>query len=296
MNQLSRRRTALYLTFLVIVWGINWPLSKLALSYTPPVLFAALRTLIGGILLCLIALPNYQRLNLKQNWPAYAIAGVLNISLYYGLQTIGLGYMPAGMFSAIVFLQPVLLGICSWLWLGESMTVAKICGLTLGFCGVAVISVSGLSTGLSPEGIGLALASALSWCFGTVFMKKKSDSVDIIWMTAMQLIIGSILLFISGFWAEKFSAIVWNSAFVINLLFISVFVIAIGWLVFFKLVQSGEASKVGSFTFLIPLLALGFSALFTGEHITVRLALGLLLILASILLVNVQIRSRSRSV
>ncbi|GGA47658.1 DMT family transporter [Paenibacillus physcomitrellae] len=294
MGSLSKRQTALYLTFLIMVWAINWPLSKLALAYTPPVLFAAIRTFFGGILLVLFALPNYRKLKLRRNWPTYLIAGILNITLYYGLQTVGLGYMPAGIFSAIVFLQPVLLGICSWLWLGESMSLLKMAGLLLGFCGVGVISAGGISEGLSVIGILLALASAVSWCLGTVFIKKTGDSVDIIWMTAVQLLFGSLFLFIWGGSTESFAAIDWNPAFIGDLLFISVFVIAIGWFVFFRLVQSGEASKVGSFTFLIPLLALCFSALFMHEQVSLRLGLGMVLVLASILLVNVRLKGRTR--
>lgn len=292
MSTLTKRQTAFYLIFLVIVWGINWPLSKIALDDSPPLLFAALRTFIGGILLCFIAFRNRASLNMAKNWRAYTIAGVLNIALYYGIQTIGLGSMPAGLFSAIVFLQPVLLGICSWLWLGESMNPVKLAGLALGFCGVAVISIDGLRTGLSGIGIVLALITAVCWTLGTVYIKKIGPSVDTIWMTAMQLLIGGTLLFIGGFSTESPSAIRWEPSFIANLLFISIFVIAAGWLVFYKLVQSGEASKVGSFTFMIPLLAVVFSSFMTGEHITIRLVEGMVLVLFSILLVNIQVRKK----
>lgn len=49
MQELSRTKTALLVAFLVLVWGINWPLSKFALSFTPPVLFSGMRTLLGGL-------------------------------------------------------------------------------------------------------------------------------------------------------------------------------------------------------------------------------------------------------
>ncbi|AJY74624.1 DMT family transporter [Paenibacillus beijingensis] len=292
MQHLTRRQTALYLAFLVTVWGANWPLSKFALQYSPPILFAGFRTFIAAFLLIMISLPNYRKLQLRKNGIYYLIAGLLNIALFYGLQTIGLQYLPAGIFSAIVFVQPVLLGIASWFWLGEKMNALKMTGLILGFGGVAVISSGGLTGGLSPEGILLALGSAVSWCLGTVFMKKTSHRVDIVWMTAMQQLIGSLVLIASGLAVEEVSAIVWNAAFISDMLFISVFVIAIGWLVFFRLVGSGEASKVGSFTFLIPLIALIFSAIFLKEPITLRLVAGLLLVLSSILLVNAKVRAK----
>lgn len=292
MQHLSRRQTGLYLAFLVTVWGANWPLSKFALSYTPPILFAGLRTFIASLLLIVIALPSYRKLQLRKNGVYYLLAALLNIVLFYGLQTVGLQYMPAGIFSAIVFVQPVLLGLASWFWLGETMNALKMAGLVLGFAGVAVISSGGLTGGLSVEGILLALGCAVSWCIGTVFMKKTGGRVDILWMTAMQLLIGGLLLIGCGAAVEKVSAIVWDGAFISDLLFISVFVIALGWLAFFRLIASGEASRVGSFTFLIPLVSLAISAVFLKEPVTLRLAAGLLLVLCSILLVNAKVRAK----
>ena len=294
MKEMSRSKTALILAFLVIIWGVNWPLSKLALTYTPPLLFAGIRTFLGGLILLVFALPKWKQLRLKETWHLYTISAVLNIILFYGLQTVGLGYMPAGLFSAIVFIEPVLLGIFSWIWLGESMYGLKIAGLILGFAGVAVISSGGFTGSLSVTGILLALGSALGWGLGTVFVKKTGDRVNAIWMVTLQLLIGGIILMGAGTGMESWSAIQWNTAFISDLLFISIFVIAFGWLAFFTLVGSGEASKVGSYTFLIPLIAIIVSSLLLHESITLNLIAGLIFILLSIFLVNMPVKTKKR--
>lgn len=286
MKQLSKLQTFIFLAYLVFMWGLNWPLTKLGLLYAPPLLFAGIRTFIGGLILLIFALPRYKKLNIKKTWHIYLISSVLNIILYYSLMTFGLLYIPAGIFSAIVFLQPVLLGICSWLWLGESMFKLKIIGLILGFSGIAIISSVSLTNHTSTLGILIALCTALSWCFGTVYMKKTSQLVDSIWMVSLQLTIGGLFLLGSGSVIESWSNIVWNIPFVSNLLFISIFVIALGWLAFFILIGSGEVSKVGSYTFLIPLIANIISILFLHESTTVNLLVGLCFILVSIYLVN----------
>jgi drug/metabolite transporter (DMT)-like permease len=285
-RQLSRTRTAILIFFLVIVWGVNWPVSKAALSYTPPVLFSGMRTLLGGILLLFVALPRYKQMRFKQTWQIYVLSAVLNIILYYGLQTIGLKYLPAGLFSTIVFLQPVLLGIFSWLWLGESMYGLKILGLILGFTGVAIISLGGLSGHISGLGILLALGSALSWALGTAYVKKVGNNVDSIWLVTLQLIIGGLFMTIIGSGVESWSSITWNIPFIIDLLFISIFVIAMGWWVFFTLIGSGEASKVASYTFLIPLIAIIIGTIFLHEPFTLYLLVGIVFIIVSIYFVN----------
>ncbi|QAY65925.1 DMT family transporter [Paenibacillus protaetiae] len=291
---LTKKQTVLYLLFLILMWGVNWPLSKYALTYTPPVLFAGLRTLIGGVLLIGIALPRWRLLRLKQNGLIYLISSLLSIVFYYGFQTIGLNYMPAGIFSAIVFLQPVLLGLFAWLWLGERMNGLKLLGLLLGFLGVAAMSVGGFENGLSIIGIVLALASALTWAFGTVYIKRVAAKVDMLWMTASQITIGGIIMLGYGSLTESWSAIEWSASFMTDTLFISVFVIALGWLVYFKLIGSGEAAVVGSFTFLIPVVSITCSVLFMNEHVTANLLAGLVLIVFSIVLVNYKQKQRKQ--
>jgi drug/metabolite transporter (DMT)-like permease len=291
MQGLSKTKTFFLLAFLVLIWGINWPLSKYALNFTPPVLFAGMRTLLGGLLLLIYALPKYKALQFKKNWLIYSVSALLNIIVFYGLQTVGLKFMPAGLFSAIVFLQPVLLGIFSWLWLGEAMYGIKIIGLILGFVGVAVISLNGIIGHLSVIGIGLALGTALGWGLGTVYVKKTGDRVDAIWMVTIQLLIGGIFLTGLGLGTENWSDITWNVTYTSLLVFISIFVIALGWLAFFTLVGAGEASTVGSYTFIIPLVSVISSSLFLHEAITKNLIGGLLLVIISILFVTIKPKS-----
>jgi drug/metabolite transporter (DMT)-like permease len=283
---MSRSRTFWLVVFLVFVWGVNWPLSKMALSYTPPLLFAGIRTLLGGLILLIIAVPKYKEIRFKQTWHIYFISSLFNIILFYGLQTVGLTYLPAGIFSAIVFLQPVLLGIFSWIWLGELMFGLKIIGLILGFSGVALISIKGLTGHISIVGIILALGTSLSWAIGTVYVKKVSKVVESIWLVTFQLIIGGLFMTFVGSEVESWSSIVWSLPFISSLLFISILVIAAGWLVFFTLVGSGEATKVASYTFLIPLIAIFTGTLFLHEPFTLSLFIGLILIVVSIYFVN----------
>ncbi|WP_067621496.1 DMT family transporter [Alicyclobacillus acidiphilus] len=294
MKQISTKQTVLLVAFLVVMWGINWPLSKTALQYTPPILFAGIRTLLGGLALLIIALPRLKSLRFRENWYIYLISCLLNIVLFYGLQTVGLGYLPAGLFSAIVFLQPVLLGIMAWLWLGESMHGLKIVGLVLGVVGVAVISLGSLAGVSSPIGIVLALGTSFAWAIGTVYVKKAAQHIEPLWLVTVQLIVGGLFMTGIGTGVERWSAIHWTGAFIWLLLVIALLVIAAGWLVYFTLIGSGEATKVGSFTFLIPLISALVSAVFLHERVTISLILGLLLILASIYFVN-RPRPASRS-
>jgi drug/metabolite transporter (DMT)-like permease len=82
------------------------------------------------------------------------------------------------------------------------------------------------------------------------------------------------------------SDIHWTLSFIAILLFISVFVIAMGWMIYFKLFDSGEVGTVGSYTFMIPVLSTIFSMVILKESLTLTFVAGLVLIAASVYLVN----------
>ena len=69
-----------------------------------------------------------------------------------------------------------------------------------------------------------------------------------LWMTAMQIMIGGVILLADSSASESWADITWKSTFIINILFIAVFVIALGWGWYTsKLINEGEAGKVRLF-------------------------------------------------
>jgi drug/metabolite transporter (DMT)-like permease len=286
MNELSRFKTISLITFLVLIWGVSWPIYKIALDYTPPLLFAGMRTLFGGLLLVILLLPKRKEIRWKENWPIYLISSIFNVILFYGLQTVGLMYIPSGLFSVIVYLQPVLVGIFAWLWLKEPMSALKVIGLFIGFIGVAVVSASGFSGHIAVAGVILALLTGISWALGTVYVKKISSQVDSMWLTAFQCVIGGIVLTVIGSGMESWSDIVWNVPYLFGLIFGAILGLSVSWIIYFTLVNSGDASKVASYTFLVPVISVFTGTLFLREPFTLNLVIGLLLIALSIYLVN----------
>ncbi|KZE72919.1 MULTISPECIES: DMT family transporter [Paenibacillus] len=290
MGELTTAKRIMMIALLVVLWGISWPIYKVALEYTPPLLFAGLRTLLGGLLLGAILAPRWSRIRWKENWRVYAISGIFNVVLFYGLQTVGLMYVPSGLFSVLVYLQPVLVGIFAWMWLGEAMSKLKVIGLIIGFLGVAAVSVGGFSGHVAIAGVVIAIITAVSWALGTVYVKKVNQRVDSLWLVAFQCTLGGIVLTGAGSVTESWSDIVWNVPYMSGLVFGTVLGISLSWLLYFTLVNSGDASKVASYTFLVPVISVFVSSMLLHESITAFLLVGLVLIGFSIYLVNRRVR------
>ena len=281
-------KTTIAIASLVFIWGISWAIYKMALAYTPPILFAGMRSLIGGVLLALCLLPTWKKINWRENWPKYCISAVLNTLFFYGIQTVGLVYLPGGLFSVLVYFQPILIGLFAWMWLGERMTWIKVTGLILGFLGIVSVSADGFTGQVSAIGVILGLLTALTWALGVIYVKKESAKVDSLWMVAMQSLLGGAVLTVMGAGLENWSDIVWNTQYLIGLGYGSTFGVPIAIAIYFSLVNAGEASKVAAFTFLVPLIAVITGTIFMDEPITYTLLAGLLLIVVSIYLVNYQ--------
>nr|WP_239835846.1 DMT family transporter [Solibacillus kalamii] len=290
------KKSTAALIALILIWGASWPINKLAVPYSPPLLYAGQRALLGGILLTVIIWKTRKRVNWRENWKKYCIGAFFNTILFFGLQTAGLLYLPSGLFSVLVYFQPILLGLFAWLLLGESLSPVKILGLFLGFVGVAVVSVDGLTVHVSAIGVTLGLLTAVSWAFGVIYVKKISKEVDAYWMVALQCIIGGVFLLGTGSVFESWSAIEWNRNYLSGLSFGATIGIPLAYILYYNLVNAGEASKVGSYTFLIPIVAVLLGVLFLGETVTYSLVIGMLLVAISIYFVNFQHKTKNKSI
>ncbi|MCM3569780.1 DMT family transporter [Neobacillus mesonae] len=288
MEKLSKTKTAMGIAFVVIIWGTIWPVYKVSLSYSPPLIFAGLRAVIGGVFLALILIPQWRKIQWSKNWSIYLISTFFNIIIFSGVQMIGLQYLPSGLFSVIVYLQPVLVVLLAWMWLNESLSGKKVAGMVIGFLGVVVVSLEGISGNISYLGLTLAIITGVGWAIGTVYVKKTSALVHNLWLVAIQNIIGGLLIVGSGLATEEVHAIQWNLSFIWSLLYSGIFGVTLATAVYLKLMSSGEASKVGSYTFLVPMISVLIGTFMLGEPFTATLFGGMILILVSIYLINNQ--------
>ncbi|MNI35221.1 putative amino-acid metabolite efflux pump [compost metagenome] len=292
----SRIRTAVLVTLLIMIWGASFPVYKIALNYSPPLLFTGIRTLAGGGILFLLMIRKRSAINWKANWQIYTLSAILNVIFFFGLQIFGLRYLPSGMFAVIVYLQPVMVGVLAWLWLGDKMSPLKLAGFLAGFAGVAVASIQNLSGNASAVGLLLALGTALSWSIGTVYVKKVSGRVDFMWLAAMQCLMGGMVLTGTGLLTEQWSGIIWNSAYLLSLLYASVFGVAVSWMLYFFLVNAGDLQKISSYMFLVPVVSVTLGALLLHEPLTKFLLIGLALIAFSLYCINRQPKQSSSGI
>lgn len=274
---------------LVLFWGSTFSALDVGLRYAPPVLFAGVRALIGGVVMALAALAWGGRPNLRREWPVYALLTTLNVVLFLGLQTLAIANLPSGSAAVLIYLQPILVGMLAWLFLDEPLPPAKVAGLLLGFLGIAAVSAGDLF-GETPPGASLGVAfgisSALAWAAGTVYFKKAQEKVSTLWAVAIPFLAGGVVISVAGLAVESPAEIRWTGTFVASLLYASVVGTGLAWLLWLGLVRAGEASRVSAYIFFVPLVAILIGVLFLDETLSPSLLVGAVLVVSGIYLVN----------
>jgi drug/metabolite transporter (DMT)-like permease len=279
----ARERAAIAL--LILAWGATFAAVKIGLESSPPVLFAGLRSLIGGALMAVLAWSRTGMPRLAGHGREYTLLTVLNVLLFFGLQTAAIALLPSGLAAVLIYLQPVLVGVLAWWLLDEPMTTAKILGLVLGFAGIVVVGGGAFAGHVSAAGVGLAVASALAWALGTIVFKATDGRVDAWWAVALPFLVGGALLTVVGLVVEG-PDITWSPRFVAALAFAGFVGTALAWALWFGLVAAGEAGRAASYIFFVPLVGVVVGAVLLDETLTVSLLVGAALVVLGVYLVN----------
>lgn len=285
----KRRYVVLAFSLLVLFWGSAFAVVKVGLDFSPPVLFAGLRSLLGGLAMVAVAYLWGGSPNLRRDWPVFVLLAAFNVVLFIGLQTYAILHLPSGSAAVLVYLQPILVGLLAWLILGERLSVAKIVGLLLGFSGIVAVSagsVSGAASAISPLGVAFGAASALSWALGTVLFKKYEARVSTLWAVAVPFVVGGVVLTALGLLVEPWGEVSWSAALVASMLYSSLVGISAAWVIWFALVRAGEASRVAAYIFAVPLTAVLVGVVFLDEPLGFALLVGAALVVSGIYLVN----------
>lgn len=281
-----KRNVVFAFVVLILLWGSSFAVVKVGLGVSPPLLFAGFRALIGGAVMLVVAFLFGGKADLRGNLGAFAMLTLLNVVLFIGLQTFAVMELPSGVAAVLVYLQPVLVGLLAWYLLGEGLSAAKVAGLLTGLGGIIVVSVGGLSGDVTLAGIAFGALSALFWALGTVYFKRVQERISPLWSVAVPFFVGGLVLSALGFATESVGEVRLGGAYFWSLAYSAIAGVAASWLIWFALVRAGEASRVAAYIFAVPVTAVLIGVLALGEELRPSLALGGLLVVSGIYLVN----------
>ncbi|MBR2509229.1 MAG: EamA family transporter [Lentisphaeria bacterium] len=269
-----------------VTFGLN-PLFGLKLyenGLTPPtVLFY--RFLFGSILLAIVMFCRKQSFVL----PGKYLFWMITLALCLAGTSLGLFFsfkkMDASIASTILFVYPVIVALIMNIFFHEKITVAIIISIILSLAGVAVLCKTSEGAFINLPGLILALISALAYAIYMVLVKQTKLRELMPEQVTFYAMLFSLPFFLltPGF-AWKFDLFV-KPVLLFNILglaffpaFLSFYLMAVG-------IQYIGATKTAILGALEPLTAVCIGVLVFHEAFTLRLALGIILVLSSVTLV-----------
>jgi drug/metabolite transporter (DMT)-like permease len=284
------RRPALIeasLLLTVFFFGTNFTAVKYVVESVPPILFAATRfTLAGLLLLLLVRLSGSgDRLSRQDFLPILGL-GVVGVTLTQTVFTIGVSFTTAANTALVYSTAPVwgmLLGFALGL---ERPRLAGILGIGLSLAGVGFIVYGGLEfAGTSLAGDALILAAAVFWGSYTVLSLSLLERYSPVALAAYAMTLGGLAAFPlaafdpGGFDPASLDALTWGAA-AYSALFSSAFGFAAwGWGV-----SHAGANRVLIYQYLVTLIGVTTGILLLGEDFGLSQLVGAAIILGGVYL------------
>jgi drug/metabolite transporter (DMT)-like permease len=212
--------------------------------------------------------------------------GVLANAIYLGFTYEALRHLAAGIGSVVTSTNPLFLALVAPALLGERLTAKKSAGLLLGFAGVLWIMWERSGSGTAePHDVALVFIAVLASVASTIVYKRFLVELDVRMTTALQLCAASIALLPFAIVMEGAPHATWGISIVTSFVYL-VAVMSVGAsLLWFWLLEKGEASRVTAYYFLSPVFGLLIASFF-GEPLSIHDLGGLIAIAVGIAIVQ----------
>jgi len=281
-----------------VVWGSTYLAIRVGVETIPPLLLAAVRNLVAGLIMFPLALRSRRAAGPAAgtvSWPSRAewrgcvIVGVL-LLVANGAVGIGEKTVPSGLAALLVATVPLwLLGMDAGLNHAR-LGLAPLAGLALGLAGVGLLSAFGEDSdrGISGWGVVIILVAAAGWALGTILARRVTIPASPALASGMQLLSGGIaLLALSAATGEfgslhlaEISAASW-----LALAYLTVVGSIVAFSAYGIALRSLPTATVATYAYVNPVIAVLLGTLILNERVTPAMFGGGALIVSAVILV-----------
>jgi drug/metabolite transporter (DMT)-like permease len=271
-----------------IVWGSTYLAIRITVETLPPFVNAGFRFLVAGAVMYGFLAFRRGRAAMSvtpRQLAASSLVGACLVVGGNGLVVIAEQTVPSGLASLIIASVPL------WVVLfrtvtGDRVSVGTLGGVGAGFAGVAMLVLPGdKPEGVTIGGLLLLVLASASWAFGSFTSTKLEMPKDPFVSTALQSLAGGIILLIGGALRGEFSGLdvaEFSTASMLAWGYLVVFGSLTAFTAYVWLLQHAPISKVATYAYVNPMIALVLGWLILSEEITVTMLVGAAIIVASV--------------
>jgi drug/metabolite transporter (DMT)-like permease len=276
-----------------LVWGSTYLAIRIGIESFPPLLLAGSRHLLTGLILYPLLRWRTGVRPTAAHWRMSFITGFLLLFIGNGGVCLAERTVPSGVTALLVATVSLWMVLVDWLRPGGTRPGPRvIAGLLLGFSGLALLvgpKNLGGSGRVDPFGVGLLVVASLAWASGSVYSKHAGGlSGSPLLGAAMQSLAGGVSLWIAGILSGEVGALHLHAISVRSwaaLGYLVVFGSMVGFTAYIYILKKSTATRVATYAFVNPVVALFLGWLLVGESISLRTVIAAAVILTAVLLV-----------
>jgi drug/metabolite transporter (DMT)-like permease len=276
-----------------LVWGSTFLAIRVGVREVPPFLLAALRFLVAGGVLIGWMIARGERSPTRRQWMSSFLLALPIFVFDYGLLFWAEQRVPSGIAAVMMATIPLFMALSEIVLLRtQQLTVRLTLALLAGIGGVAVLVSRSLNLGGAPiDTIGAValILGAISWSIASALSRKLPLPPSKVLSSGVQMLAGGVLLTLSalalgefrGFRPWTVSLGAW-----LSLLYLIVAGSIVGFTAYVWLIHHESPTKVGTYAYVNPVVAVALGYYLGGETVSLRTILGTLFVLISVVVIT----------
>jgi len=290
-----------------IVWGSTYFFIQKALTGFPPFLIGVMRFIAAGLLMMGWCVVKGEKLLHLPTIKAAAITGFLLLFVGNGVVIWVEQTLPSAMVAIMISSAPIwFILLDKPKWKENLSNRSTILGLLIGFAGVILLfsehlitAFSSIDSGSGLVGLGMLVIGTICWAGGSLYSKYNTTGSSSVVNTSWQMFIAGLIFIPGSLIRGEFSLVQWTSIPTdawLSVIYLIFFGSIAAYSAYVWLLKVQPSTKVSTYAYVNPVIAVLLGIFFAKETVTSIQIIGLIVILGSVVLINLdKYRKESRA-
>ena len=267
-------RDIIDLVMLAALWGVSFMFMRIAGPEFGPFALVEVRVAVAAVFLLPILLLREGFSQVRENWGRIAVIGAFNSGVPFLLFTYSTLYITGGLSAILNGTAPLWTALVAWAWLSDRLAASQVVGLFVGFAGVFLLVWDKLSWSISGTLLAMLAATFGAFLYGVAanMTKRFATGITPLAMSTGSMIAATLIVLPGALLAwpdEPVSLAAWSSVITMG-----VGSTALAYILYFRLIANVGPARAIAVTYLVPVFAMLFGAIFIAETITLTMIAG----------------------
>ena len=286
-------KTLLAFAIIYFLWGSTFLAIRVGVREVPPLLLAAMRFLVAGLALYGWMIAHGERSPTVRQWRSACLLAILIFVVDYGLLFWAEQRVPSGIAAVMMATIPAFMALSEILFLRTQRLTGRLAvALLIGMGGVAVLMSRSLGLGGAPidrTGAVALIVASMSWSVSSALTRKLPLPPSKVMSSGAQMLAGGVFLTLAAAALGEFRnfhpGAVSRGAW-LSLLYLIVAGSIVGFTAYVWLIHHESPTKVGTYAYVNPVVAVLVGYFLGGEALGLRTILGTTFVLISVVVIT----------